>query len=80
MKLHLIPIRSRAYAVRDVDGKTYGIVRRRPRKQLPYHLRAQRLHTLFPSRLHIRGTGDKVFQTLADVRTFITDHPEKYWR
>lgn len=87
MKLHLVPVRMqtrpnkppRAWAVHDEHGNDRGVVRRRPRRYLPYHLRGRHMHTLFPNPMYSRGTPEKLFQTISEVRAFIADNPGRYW-
>jgi hypothetical protein len=88
MRLTLEPVKRRtgnprAYIVRDESGADRGVVRRKTRH---YSLRGKGLHTLFPCTLfpgtrheRIGHFPGKVFATLAEVRQFISDRPERYW-
>ena len=81
MKLTLEPLRRAklvqtkpiSWIIRDEAGEHRGMVRKRPKG---FDLNASgKVHTLFPG-----ATAVKSFKTLKEVRAFLADRPEQWWK
>ncbi len=67
----------RAYSIRPVSGvqNSYGMVRLGT-PPASYILQPYHTHTPLPG---LRRNGTKVFQTKADLLSFLADNPQQYW-
>ena len=68
----------RAYAVKS-DGETVAIVRRLGSGR--WQLQGRSMHTMFPSRLHSRGTAYRSFTTIRQLREWLaSDQPTNFFK
>ena len=70
-------LRPRAYAVMS-NGETVAIVLK---KVGAWKLSGKKMHAMFPSRIHSKGTAYRSFKTIHELREWLaSDQPTKYFK
>jgi len=67
------------YAIKNPDLMTVAIVRKRVGRWTVGPPYINGMHTMFPSRIHSRGTAYKSFPTVAALRTWIRTTDLTQW-